>query len=695
MLCLIMKTFRHTQYLYLISMEKLLYFSAPQQCPFKMDTQNSDERKNIQINIFESMQIDFKPEKLKKRRKVDDYDYNDPFLESFEGEFDVVELECKLENFFVYKGKITEDPKKIARKYNNSLKKQKLVDTIQNNEQEFNEDSSKMLQFEFEKRLIKSINQSCKYRKDPRFDNALIWMVFIRSTFSEFERYLKHKIIFAFKQEGYLSTLNCSSVLENDFETEFKSLHSKIESCFKNYMECASCDKNFSIDMKNFEKLKDELFVDEMIEFIILYIAFYVCKTEKSVKHVKNLAIEYLSTILPEKCTNKTKIKHYIFKNICLKVESSGYDLEKVLAGQFMLKECNSKSAISTKNDNQITKAKKIDTSIDSESMKSIQDLNAYIKPESNYPAVKSSRKVKSNAERVPQKTKKVMPKCSQAFDIPKSQMLNSSSRYKSYLTDSVDNSGSISSINIFEPSFNENSVSIGTDLNPSSNSINLLSGSGNSIFSNICTKEKKNKQYSPPTFPVFSTSFLNTNHFKLNNSGKNEKIVMIESSLENTIPSIGDIHINNKLKGFLEYINPIHSIDENAIYNANDINNVDSLKGSSEFINPVQLTNDKPIDNKLLSYIATDGLSRKYENNESLDSTLNGVGQFINLAAYSDDKNLEILHNNECVNDHEVCKNTFDMPEKNLLTLSTNLNSTVIEDSSQDEDNHLTFNSN
>lgn len=642
-----------------------------------MDTQNSDGKKNIQINIFESMQVDFNPEKPKRRRRVDDYDYNDPFLERFEGEFDAVELECKLENFFIYKGKIIEDPKRIARKYNNSLKKQKLFDKMQNNDQEIIEDPSKILQFEFEKKLIKSTNQNCKYRKDLKFDNALLWVMFVRNTSSEFERYLRYKVIYAFKQEGYVPTLDCSPISEdNSFDVEFKSLHSRIELCFKNFMECAACSKNFSADMKNFEKLKDELFVEEMIDFALMYVAFYVCKTERNVKHVKNLAIEYLSTMLPEKCTNKIKIKHYILKNISLRVESSGYDLEKVLAGEFMLKEDNSKTSMIMKNNDRGTETKNKNTPISSKSINNPKNLEVFVKSTNNSPTAKFSGKTKNNTEKAIKKIKKVASKIPQAFGILKSQRSNPSTEHNN-LADSASNHEGASSTNTFEPSFNENSVSIGTDLNPSSNSINLLSGSGSSLFLDTSIKEKKNKQYFPPIFPVFSTSFLNTKHLKPGNSEKNKKTVVIESSLDNTASDAG-----NELKESLEYVNPTHSIEENIVYNVN--NSDDRLEKVSEYINPTQLSNYK-----LSNYTVGDDLHKDRDNtskviNQSFDMNSNTCIS----------TNLPVFPGSEPVKSDDIHKNTFDAPENNALTLSANLNSTVIDDSNQDEDNHLTFNS-
>jgi hypothetical protein len=100
-------------------------------------------------------------------------------------------------------------------------------------------------------------------------------------------------------------------------------------------MNIALIETNYSPDMKTFEKFKDDLYIEEVIEFIIEYIYFYVLKSEKSIKHIKGIIIEYLIAMIPEKCTNRYKIKHYIYKNICSKIENLGLDLEKILNGDF------------------------------------------------------------------------------------------------------------------------------------------------------------------------------------------------------------------------------------------------------------------------------------------------------------------------------------------------------------------------
>ena len=297
-----------------------------------MDEREKYENMEIPIDIFESTQIDFKPEKAKKRRKYDDYDYNDPFLESFEGEFEAVELECKLENFFIYKGKIEEDPKRIARRYNNSLKKNPLAETIQNTIQKDNEDKKKKLHFDFEKRLINSVNPSYKYKKDPKFDNFIFWVIYNEKPKSDFGISLRHKLLSFYNHKEFGKDLE--SQLDNPVEIE--NLKKEVEERFQEMQTKVSLDSSFSEDKKSFKLFTERNFVEKMISFVISYMKFYTVSTEEKISHVKNTALDFLSAMLPEQCTNGIKVKHYISKVISFMIEENEYDLDSVKNGNFV-----------------------------------------------------------------------------------------------------------------------------------------------------------------------------------------------------------------------------------------------------------------------------------------------------------------------------------------------------------------------
>ncbi|OQS55195.1 hypothetical protein EHP00_1440 [Ecytonucleospora hepatopenaei] len=110
----------------------------------------------IEIDFTKQKEIDLKPKEEKKRKKFEDYDYDDDFLERFEGDDQLVDLDCNIENFFVYKGEVDDNPKRIARKY--KYQEQKDLGNT----------------FEFENKLKRD------YKKDAKFHNLVYFLVYLK-----------------------------------------------------------------------------------------------------------------------------------------------------------------------------------------------------------------------------------------------------------------------------------------------------------------------------------------------------------------------------------------------------------------------------------------------------------------------------------------------------------------------------------
>ncbi|KAM0688500.1 hypothetical protein COBT_000235, partial [Conglomerata obtusa] len=76
----------------------------------------------INFDINGSKEVDLNPntKPTRRRKKNDDYDYEDPFIEVEENENDAIELECHIENFFVYAGVLEDESAKVLKKYTNT-----------------------------------------------------------------------------------------------------------------------------------------------------------------------------------------------------------------------------------------------------------------------------------------------------------------------------------------------------------------------------------------------------------------------------------------------------------------------------------------------------------------------------------------------------------------------------------------------
>ncbi|KAL0263918.1 UNVERIFIED_CONTAM: hypothetical protein PYX00_011249 [Menopon gallinae] len=67
----------------------------------------------IEVDVFGSKEVDVHPQERRRRRRADDYDYTDPFIEQLEGEDDVVEMEPHIQNFFMHEGPLQDRPSKV------------------------------------------------------------------------------------------------------------------------------------------------------------------------------------------------------------------------------------------------------------------------------------------------------------------------------------------------------------------------------------------------------------------------------------------------------------------------------------------------------------------------------------------------------------------------------------------------------
>ncbi len=143
------------------------------------------------IDVLKSVEIDLKETKNKKRYKTDDYDYKDEFLASFSGEEDLVEIECFIKDFFIYKGEITENPKLLLKKYENFEKLKS-----KNN-------------FEFEI----NVNTPFSCKKSFKLTNFLLFMLHrcIMSQNPKMEKsFLSKKLIENYRKEVMATLLNKS-----------------------------------------------------------------------------------------------------------------------------------------------------------------------------------------------------------------------------------------------------------------------------------------------------------------------------------------------------------------------------------------------------------------------------------------------------------------------------------------------------
>lgn len=299
-----------------------------------------DKSYTIEIDFLQSKEIDLSP-KEKKRMKLEEYDYNDDFLEHFEGDNQLVDLDCNIENFFVYKGNLTGNPKKIARKYNNKEKKN-MSNT-----------------FIFENNLFKGI------KRDSKFHNMTYWWFYYDVVINNGKNmdgnnifaprlYLEIEIL---KNMNIIPIKSISNSIENDNKQEINSsidsnqlninkinctmedinkyleqLKNHIIDEYESLKIIFACRENYKDDFKLFN-FKIPNIAKKLIQFVKDYLIFYYKIQDE---YIRMRIVSILTYLFPETCTN-AKIKFFLTQ--CIKSETiqCGYDVKELIKGKFVL----------------------------------------------------------------------------------------------------------------------------------------------------------------------------------------------------------------------------------------------------------------------------------------------------------------------------------------------------------------------
>lgn len=302
-----------------------------------------DKTYTIEIDFLQSKEVDLAP-KEKKRVKLEEYDYNDDFLEHFEGDNQLVDLDCSIENFFVYKGNLVGNPKKIARKYNNKEKKN------MNNT------------FVFENNLFKGS------KRDNKFHNMSYWWFYYDVVINNGKDtdgndipsprlYLEIEIL---KNMNIIPIKPTSNPIEDNDQTingniDINQLNINVNCNIEDIDKYLEQLKNHIIDeyellkviFAHKENYKDDFKLfnfkipnisKKLIQFVKDYLIFYY-KTQD--EYIRMRIISILTYLFPETCTN-AKIKFFLMQ--CIKSETiqCGYDAKELIKGKFIL--LNSKS---------------------------------------------------------------------------------------------------------------------------------------------------------------------------------------------------------------------------------------------------------------------------------------------------------------------------------------------------------------
>lgn len=285
----------------------------------------------IQVNVMEPKEIDLrKKEKQKKRRqRTDEYDYNDPFIEPFEGETQMVMIESSLEDFFVYKGELPYSAKKVlsvhkARERAKVMKGPSINASGQKAEERRKE--PKKLRVSVGKgrrgRIPKSDTKICDCLANLIKSEVCNIGETSRDESDYMEYYVSLRILEAFQKEREvdwcipdLDTLKKPSVEE--IARHLKKSESAMNELFNRIAEEIQNYQLYSEDLSLFKGFQKESFLLNTCKYFLLFIKIsFMGQEGMTFNKARKEAYVNVLGLFPNTCKNSTQTQYYLGKYI-------------------------------------------------------------------------------------------------------------------------------------------------------------------------------------------------------------------------------------------------------------------------------------------------------------------------------------------------------------------------------------------
>ncbi|AFN82888.1 hypothetical protein EROM_041220 [Encephalitozoon romaleae SJ-2008] len=292
---------------------------------------NPENEVTIQVNVMEPKEIDLrKKEKQKKRRqRTDEYDYNDPFIEPFEGETQMVMIESSLEDFFVYKGELPYSAKKVLSVHKAreraKLMKSSSIDVSGQKAEKRGKDP---------KRLRISVGKG-RRRRIPKSDTKICDCLasLIKSEVGNtgevprdesdyMEYYVSLKVLEAFQKEREVDwRIQNLDALKKPSDEEIARYLKKSESAMNELFNTIAGEiqnyQLYSEDLSLFKGFQKESFLFNTCKYFLLFIKIsFMGQEGMTFNKARKEAYNNVLGLFPNTCKNSTQTQYYLAKRI-------------------------------------------------------------------------------------------------------------------------------------------------------------------------------------------------------------------------------------------------------------------------------------------------------------------------------------------------------------------------------------------
>ncbi|KMV66326.1 hypothetical protein M970_041180 [Encephalitozoon cuniculi EcunIII-L] len=288
----------------------------------------------IQVNLMEPKEIDLrkKTKQKKRRQRTDEYDYNDPFIEPFEGETEMVMIECNLEDFFVYKGELPYSAKKVLSvhkaKEKSRLAKSSNTDPCPQEAGGKKEGTGGSAVSETPtKRRRGKIPKS-----DTKICDCLAGLIksevdrlelSIQSESTEVERYVHLMILETFQQERGIEFWHIAGPKatkrpsDEEMARCLREKESRMDVLFDAIAREIRNYDLYSDDLSLFKGFQKEDFLFNACEYFLLFIKIsFLSQKDMSFNRARKEAYGNILALFPDTCRNSTQAQYYLAKHI-------------------------------------------------------------------------------------------------------------------------------------------------------------------------------------------------------------------------------------------------------------------------------------------------------------------------------------------------------------------------------------------
>lgn len=272
---------------------------------------------SVKIDIMSSKEIDFGDGKAKKRRqRTDEYDYDDPFIEPFEGEAQAVMIECNLGDFFVYSGQLPYSARRVLSVYKSKKARERAG---KDGEPEDVKKTPSVTKTRRYAKIPKNDIKSCEYL-------ASLIKCELDATNDKVGCYVCCLMLNRFQRERKTAAeLDVERERPSDIEVqEYVNLNERrMDEVFDKVTEGVHDHRLYTENFSLFKGFNNESFLSNLLDYFVLFMKIsFLNNRDASFNRTRREACANVIRLFSDSCRNSSQIQYYLVKYVSHRVRN-------------------------------------------------------------------------------------------------------------------------------------------------------------------------------------------------------------------------------------------------------------------------------------------------------------------------------------------------------------------------------------